>query len=278
MAREVGPKHFHIYDPDTDQGWEMAYQRRILEQIAEAIDEQRMSLVFQPIVSLRGAQSERYEVFLRMCNAQGEELLPEAVFNVAHTHRLGMILDRWVIAKALNLLRDRQTGGRSTTLFVNVSPAILRDEKVVAWIEEGLNKTGVYSKDLVFEVAETTIALQPERWRKFAKDVRGMGCGFALDRFGNQEQSRDLFRQLPTDYVKLNGRFLDDLPGNSDKQQALKNIINDLTMLKIDTIVSGIEDLPTLQAIWSCGVEHVQGFFLQRPHDKMDYAFNKNVL
>ncbi len=278
IAREVGPNRFHIFDSTADQGWEMAYQKRMLEQIHDAIDHLRLGLVFQPIVSLRGKQSERYEVFLRMYNAQGQEMLPEAVFSVAQSHRLGQVLDRWVIAHTIRLLQERQGSQRPTTLFINVSPAVLQDDKAVDWLEEGLRKTGVYSKDLVFEVSKATIDQEPEKWRQFAKSIRGLGCGFSLDRFTLQQDSVGIFRQLPVDYVKLNGRCIEDLSNDQSKQNALRALINDLSSLKIDTIVSGIEDWPTLQALWSCGIDHVQGFFLQRPHEHMDYVFTKDAL
>jgi EAL domain-containing protein (putative c-di-GMP-specific phosphodiesterase class I) len=67
-----------------------------------------MNLLFQPIVSLRGDTTERYEVLLRMRNREGWELLPETVFSLVKRHRIGMVLDRWVIAHSIRMLRERQ--------------------------------------------------------------------------------------------------------------------------------------------------------------------------
>jgi EAL domain-containing protein (putative c-di-GMP-specific phosphodiesterase class I) len=119
------------------------HQQHLLEEIREAVQQQRMNLLFQPIVSLRGDTTERYEVLLRMRNREGWELLPETVFSLVKRHRIGMVLDRWVIAHSIRVLRERRAHGRSAILFINISPTILQDDELLNWLAGGLQKTGV---------------------------------------------------------------------------------------------------------------------------------------
>ena len=118
-----------------------------------------MTLLFQPVVSLRGDTTERYEVLLRMRNREGWELLPETVFALVKHHRIGMVLDRWVIAHSIRVLRERQARGQSVILFINISLTILQDEALLTWLQGGLSKTGVPAASLVFEMTETTADL-----------------------------------------------------------------------------------------------------------------------
>jgi len=233
-------------------------------------------LVFQPIVSMQGDPAERYEVLMRMYK-EGQELLPETVFGATQRHRLGMVLDRWVVGQSIRLLRERQNRVQSTTLFVNISPAVLRDSEFATWLKAGLEKTGVAAGKLVFEMAETTAEQHLLELCEFLDKVKPLGCAFSLERFSGSEQSLELLKKLPVDYVKLDGDFARDLVEDKNKQQQLKTLAQELNTLGLTTIAGNIEKLPTLFALWNCGVNYVQGFFLQQPHAEMNYDFTSGA-
>ncbi|MDQ2695634.1 MAG: EAL domain-containing protein, partial [Pseudomonadota bacterium] len=278
MARQAGAERIHLLRPQADRQVQESYQQRLLEEIREAVEQERMALVFQPIVSLRGDQTERYEVFLRMHNRDGQELLPETVFGIAQKHRLGAALDRWVIAQALRLLRERLALGRMTLLFINVSVATLQDKGLTAWLRERLDKSQVSPRALVFEMAEAAAEQHLGEVRRFLDEIRPLECGFSLERFGTRPESLRLLKNLAVNYVKLDARFASGLVNDAARQQELKRLVDALDALHVVTIVGGIEDLYSLPVLWSCGVNYVQGYFLQRPHKEMSYDFTGGVL
>ena len=237
-----------------------------------------MSLLFQPIVSLRGDTTERYEVLLRMRNREGWELLPETVFGLVKRHRIGMVLDRWVIAHSIRLLRERRARGSSAILFINISPTILRDEELFNWLQSGLHKTEVPASSLVFEIAETTAEVNKQTLLPFLKRIKELGCGISLDHFSGHERSQSLVQLLQADYVKLEGRHSQDLLNDKLRQQELGRLARELATQGVTTILTGIEDSATLPVLWSCGIDYVQGFLLQRPHTDMSFDFEHVVL
>jgi diguanylate cyclase (GGDEF)-like protein len=272
----AGGEHIQIYHPQANPKVQASQQKSLLEDIHDAVQQQRMNLVFQPIVSMQGDPAERYEVLLRMYK-EGEEILPETVFGLTQRHRLGMVLDRWVIGQSIRVLRERQSRIQATTLFVNVSPAVLRDEEFANWLKAGLEKTGVPAGRLVLEMTEETAEQNLQVLREFLEKVRPLGCGFSLDRFSGSEKSLELLKKIPVNYVKLDAHFAKDLAENRQKQQQLKNLAQELSALGLTTIAGNIEKLPTLFALWSCGVNYVQGFFLQQPHAEMNYDFTSGA-
>lgn len=278
LARETKGERIHIYNLAGDQKGKKDHQQRLLEEIRAAVEKGRMGLVFQPIVSLRGGRSERYEVFLRMFDEAGQELLPETVFAVVRQHRLGTALDRWVIAQSIGLLQERQTLDRSTILFINVSGATLGDDTLSAWLQKRLTQTQVNPKNLVFEVAESTARQHLEELQKFRSNIKSLGCGFSLERFGRQVDSIAMIKDLPVDYVKLDSDLIRGLLNNQAQQQQLKGRVEALELQGVLVIASGIEDLHTLPLLWSCGINYVQGYFLQRPLEKMNYDFTGGVI
>jgi diguanylate cyclase (GGDEF)-like protein len=277
-ARERKDKRIHIFDLETDREATDLQQKQRLEEVKEAMQQQRMELVFQPIVSLHGNQAARYEVLLRMRNKEGWELLPETVFGVAQHGRLGIVLERWIIANTVRLLRRRQQQSQPLTLFVKVSPAILQDGDFAEWLRTGLGKTGSLYGNLVFEITEPTARQHLEAVHQFVNVIKGLGFDLALDRFTGRTASRALITELSVDYVKLDTQVIDGLVNDEEKQQHLKSLIQDLETLKVIPIVGSIDNLPTLYALWSCGVNYVQGFALQQPQSEMNYDFAGEVL
>jgi EAL domain-containing protein (putative c-di-GMP-specific phosphodiesterase class I) len=83
---------------------------------------------------------------------------------------------------------------------------------------------------------------------------------------------------LKVDYVKLDSRFAHDLVNDKARQQELSQLTPALSALGITTIVTGIENAMTLPVLWSCGIDYVQGFFLQRPHTDMSYDFDQTLM
>ena len=279
MARDSKDTRIYIHHPQSPgQDADNPQQRKLLEEIRDAVQQQRMNLLFQPIVNLRGDPTERYEVLLRMRNREGWELLPETVFGLVKRHRIGMVLDRWVIAHSIRLLRGRQARGCPAILFINVSPTILQDEELFSWLKNGLQKTGVPASSLVFEIAETTAEVNKQTLLPFLRRLKELGCGLSLDHFSGHERSLALAQLLEVDYVKLEGRHAQDLLDDKIHQQNLSNLARELATQGVTTILGGIENNAILPILWSCGIDYVQGFLLQRPHTDMSFDFEHVVL
>ena len=217
-------------------------------------------------------------MLLRMRNHEGWELLPETVFALVKRNRLGMVLDRWVIAHAIRVLRERGSYARPAILFINISPTILQDEELLSWLQAGLSKTGVPAASLVFEMTETAADLHKQALLPFLSKLREMGCGLSLDHFSGHERSQALVRLLQANYVKLSGSFTENLLTDKDRQKQLTDLSRSLAAVGVTSIVTGIEDAKTLPVLWSCGIDYVQGYFLQRPHTEMSYDFESMVV
>lgn len=280
MARNDRNTRIHIQCVQDSEQQEDAdsQQRRLLEEIREAVQQQRMNLLFQPVVSLRGDATERYEVLLRIRNHEGREFLPETVFGLVRRHRIGMVLDRWVIAHSIRVLRGRLMCGQAAVLFVNLSPTIAQDAELLNWLEGGLQKTGVAAASLAFELTETSANLHRGTFQPVLQQLKALGCGISLDHFSGTERAIELAQALSVDYVKLDTRFSHNLLDDKARQHEISQLARKLSGMGITIIVTGVEDAATLPVLWSCGIDFVQGFFLQRPHTDMSYNFEQTIV
>lgn len=250
---------------------EASLRTRMLEQVQDIYEHDRLWLVFQPIASMRGDSIERYEVLLRLRDHLGQEIVPGSVFGVVHNHQLGLKLDRWVIEHAIDILRQRKA---PSTLFIKVLPVTLQDRTLSSWLRERLEQARVEPDRIVFEVAEATAERGLRDMFGFLGGIKLLGCGFCMDRFGRGADSLGLLKNLGADYVKLDMYFVNGLVRDAEKREQLKELIANLEMLGAATIVGGVEDIKTLPVLWSLGVDLVQGFFLQHPYREMSYDFS----
>ena len=250
---------------------EVSSRARVLEQVREIVEHERLWLVFQPIASMRGDTNERYEVLLRLRGNDGQELVPGSVFGVVYNHELGLALDRWVIEHVLDMLRQRQ---RKTTVFIKILPVTLQDRTLSGWLRERMEQAGVEPQSLVFEVAESTAERSLRDMFGFLGSVKMLGCGFCLDRFGRGVDSLSLLKNLGADYVKLDMYFVNGLAREPKKQAQIKELVQNLDALGAATIVGGVEDVKAMPVLWSLGVDLIQGFFLQHPYREMSYDFS----
>jgi len=249
---------------------EVSSRARILEQVHEIIEYERLWLVFQPIASMRGDTNERYEVLLRLRGSDGQELVPGSVFGVVYNHELGRTLDRWVIEQVLNMLRQRQL---MITVFIKILPVTLQDRTLSGWLRERLEQTGVEAQRLVFEVAEATAERSLRDMFGFLGGIKMLGCGFCLDRFGRGTDSLTLLKNLGADYVKLDMTYVTGIAKDSTKQEQIKELVQNLEALGASIIVGGVEEVKAMPILWSLGVDLIQGFFLQHPYREMSYDF-----
>ncbi|HXH03796.1 MAG TPA: GGDEF domain-containing protein, partial [Candidatus Competibacteraceae bacterium] len=277
LAREKSGERIHLLASGATPVLEASRQAELLVKVSDAVRNERMRLLFQPIASLRGDRRERYEVLLRLYQDSGEELLAESVFALAQrSSKLGQTLDRWVVAQCLRVLQQ----GQDSTLFIQLSPATVNDTVWPNWLRERLARSQVAPVRLVFELSEHTARQQQALLPGFAAALRELGCGLALNRFGRHADSMAFIQGLPLHYVKLDSRFVRDLGGGQtvEARQMLHDLVENLGERGVQVIVGGIEELHVLPALWGCGVDLVQGFFLQRPHEEMNYDFAGEVL
>lgn len=243
----------------------------IIKQVQEAIKNEWMWLVFQPVASMRGDANERYEVLLRLRNSEGQDVAPGKIFGMVYDHTSGLELDRWVITQALDMLKQRR---RTTTLFIKLLPVTLQDKGFAAWLRERLEKTAVPGQSLAFQISETTAERSLSTVVAFLRGIKVLGCGFCVDHFGQSDNSLNLIRSVGADYVKLDMRFANNLAKDTRKQAQLKELVEKLAEIGVATIVCGVEDVQTMPIVWGLGVDLIQGFFLQRPYREMSYDFS----
>ena len=235
--------------------------------IRDAITQNRLRLATQPIRSLASGGIERYELLLRMTGEDGE-LLPAASF-IEVAERSGMVqeLDRWVVAKALEMIGERERAGSPVSLHMNISGASITDISVLEFIERRLDEGEADPARCTFEITQTARVEDYETAAGFADRLTEFGCEVAIDDYGTGFGPFAYLQKVPFDVIKIDGTFIRDLPRNDADQLTVKAIVDIARGLGKRTIAEFVEDEDTRTMLQAYGVDMAQGYHLGRPVD-----------
>ena len=247
-----------------------AEDRELAGYLQCAVDENLFRLVYQPIASLHGSGTGKYEVLLRLHDRAGRVIPPARFMPVAEHSELIYPIDRWVIERAMAVLEER---GNGTCLFVKVSSGSIHAGGFAAWLERLFDKYGLPGDRLVFEVSEANIRAGLKQSADFAHFVRQRGCGVALE---HNDINRDLvpfLEHVPASYVRINRHSVEDIAVSQELQSKLAAMITLCEKHEARVITGFVEDVSDLQLLWKCGVHYIQGNFLQEPNEVLNFDF-----
>jgi diguanylate cyclase (GGDEF)-like protein len=278
QAKEQGRDRVCVYDPALEGHAELRDRLTWAERIEDALLRDRFELWAQQISSFAHPDKMRYELLIRMRDDADEIIGPASFLPVAE--RLGSIraIDRWVVAKAIDLLAREAAAGHDTWVDVNVSGRSFADPDLLPLIERKLMETGVDAGRLGIEITETAAILDLGKAREFVDRLNVVGCRFALDDFGSGFSSLAYLRELPIHCLKIDGSYITKLCSNAQDQHMVKAIVELAKGLGVSTVAEFVEDGETLGLLESYGVDFGQGYFIHRPSPLSEVFFDRPVL
>ncbi len=269
-AQTEGGNRVNVFDPGAKDKADEEKNRHWLTLVKDALANNGFVLFYQPIISLHGAEGEFYEILLRMNGPKGE-IGPNFFMPVAEQHGLLAAIDRWVISSAIKALAEREKAGHKTTFFVKLAPQSLDDQTLVPWIAQQLKNARLRGDALVFEMPESKVVTSLKPARAFVTGLKQIHCGFALEQFGSGLNSFQLLKHVDANYLKLDRNFMAELPKNKEHQEKIKELCDQAHHAGKLTVAEFVEDAASMSILFSCGVNFVQGNFLQEPEKIMAY-------
>ncbi len=264
-AKESGRDNLSVYQPD--RRWQARAQSGIRweTRIREALEKDTLAFELQPIVDLRSREVCQYEVLARLPGEKGE-LVPASAF-IGIAEELGLIhaIDRRVVRHAIHLMAEQQRAGRDVHLSVNLSAKSFSDSELLSLMRKELTVAGVDPFRLTLEVTETAAISDMGQARRFIGALKDLGCRFALDDFGVGFASFDHLKQLPVDYLKIDGSFISQVRNSAVDQHLVKAMTEVAHALSKRTIAEFVGDEETARLLQEYGVDLGQGYYLGRP-------------
>jgi diguanylate cyclase (GGDEF)-like protein/PAS domain S-box-containing protein len=267
-AKTAGRDQYAVHDPEVHEGSQQL-GTAWLDRLRDALDaDDGFVLHAQPIIPLGEGGPEDiecYELLIRMRADDGSLIPPGTFLGLAERYDLIQQLDRWVLARAVHLVRAREAENRPVSVTMNLSGRTVNDATFARDLEVLLRNEPIREGALTVEVTETEAIVNIDRARGLARDLRALGCRFALDNFGAGFASFYYLKHLAFDLLKIDGEFIRQLPISPTDRLVVRAVVDIAKAMGTQTCAEFVGDDETVQLLRDLGVDYGQGFHLGRP-------------
>ena len=271
MAKDNGRNRVQVYRPDSNEVATRHGEMEWVNRLHRALGEHRFCLFAQPVHGTRGDnQTPPYTELLLRLRDENNQLIPPAEFlPAAERYNLMPDIDRWVITTAFGMLAqqlesaDGEEVGES--IAINLSGASIGQDGFLDFVRAQFMQFRIPYSQICFEITETTAITSLSKAMDFMTSLQVLGCRFALDDFGVGVSSFTYLKNLPVDFLKIDGSFVTDMLQNPVNYAMVEAIHRIGHIMGKKTIAESVESIAILDALRTIGVDYAQGFAIAKP-------------
>lgn len=261
-AKEAGRGRARVFQEDNT---ETNHDKDIMEfvsHIDKALEENRFELNCQKIQSIDTTMGySHYEILLTVLDDDDSPLPPQEFILAAEKFNRMGALDRWVIRNTFKFISTNILELDHLGMFaINISGNSLTEDDFMEFVLEQFNELRVPPSKICFEITETAAIGRLEDVIEFMERMKIIGVSFSLDDFGTGFSSYSYLRNLPVDYLKIDGIFVKDIKNNLNDHAVVKSINEIGHCMGKKTIAEFVEDEETLEILREIGIDYAQGW------------------
>jgi len=268
VAKDMGRNQVHIHGLDDDLVKKMHKELSWVADINNVENINRFSLYLQKIKSIQtGKTTSMYEVLLRLNDDEGTLISPGSDIPAAERFSLMKNVDRWVIKKTFKQLSKlyETIPNCNVRLFIKISENSLTNQTFSDFIIKQYKKHNITHDAVCLEISEALAVKNINQAADIISALRKHNIKFALDNFGSGISSFSYLKNLPVDYLKIDGNIIKNISHNTT-DKAMVAAINQIgKVMNIETIAKHVENVFTLNQLKDIGIDYAQGFYLGKP-------------
>ncbi|MDH4201026.1 MAG: EAL domain-containing protein [Spirochaetia bacterium] len=266
-AKDLGRNRIQIY-----VGGEQEYQTRhaemqLVSQIKKAIQENKFVLYVHDIIPASNNKLKIHrEILVRMIGDDEKLIFPTNFIGAAERYNIIQDLDKWIILNTFKTISLRNKLNVDPVVYcINLSGSSINDTSLSIYILECLEKYKLRANQFCFEITENAAIDNFSYAREFMRELKMSGFSFALDDFGSGLSSFNYLKNLPVDFLKIDGNFIRNMDKDSIDFAMVEAIHHIGATLNIKTIAEFVENRDILEMLRQIGVDYVQGYAISEP-------------
>jgi diguanylate cyclase (GGDEF)-like protein/PAS domain S-box-containing protein len=273
-AKQRGRNRVYPYQANDPEVAQQRADRQWIERLNRAMETDRFHLYAQTIQLAKHAKPREiqlHEVLLRLVDEEGELVLPLNFMPAAEQHSFMPDIDQWVIRKFLQTYGSyhkqapHSTSAQENLFAINLSGASVNDDQFLDFVKRQFEEFQVPPQHICFEITERVAIANLEKAAQLIREIKCIGCQFALDDFGSGVSSFSYLRHLPIDYLKIDGNFVRSLLTDPVNCAIVESVNHIGHLMGIQTIAEFVETEDILTHLDLMGIDYVQGFAVHRP-------------
>jgi EAL domain-containing protein (putative c-di-GMP-specific phosphodiesterase class I) len=265
VAKETGRNKTHVFSENDEDLSKRQGEMHWAARIADALEQEDFTLYAQAMLPLNTSGGVFYELLIRMKDSD-DLISPRVFLPAAERYDLSFNIDKWVLSKALQWIRENShVLSKTQLIFINLSGKTIGKKSFLEYAVKQLEKYSVPPEKICFEITETTAIANLSEAVNFINRLKETGCFFALDDFGSGVSSFAYLKNLPVDYLKIDGMFIRDMRVNEVNMAMVKSINEISHVMGKKTIAEFVEDDATFSLLRNMGVDYAQGYAVGHP-------------
>lgn len=266
-AKEKGRNRVHVFRPNDEELAMRQGEMQWVTKIQEGLLQNRFCIFGQPIVPIaESKEGLHFETLIRYQDHNGHIVPPGAFLPAAERYNIAATLDRWVIASLFEWLAKRPGFLDDLSLCsVNLSGVSLSDETMLDFIDREFSRWEIPTNKICFEITETAAIASLSNANRFIQTLKGQGCFFSLDDFGSGLSSFAYLKNLPVDFLKIDGLFVKDILNDQVDLAMVKSINEVGHVMNKKTIAEFVENEKIFELLRELGVDYAQGYGVGKP-------------
>lgn len=243
--------------------------------LRQAIDNDQLSLVFQPKLDLRSQTIRSFEVLSRWSHPDHGLIPPDEFIPQAEESGNIVPFTRWTLARTVECLDQFKKQGLTVSFALNLSPRSLHSKEIQAFIIALIREADVSPSDITLELTETAVMLDPDGAAASLEQLHALGLRLSIDDFGTGYSSLSLLRRLPLHEIKIDKSFVENMTTCSQDQVIVSSTIDLAHNLGLEVVAEGVETRAQMEVLSDLGCDIIQGFLVAEPihgHRLFDWA------
>ncbi|MGF1499504.1 MAG: EAL domain-containing protein [Elainellaceae cyanobacterium] len=274
-AKDAGRNHIHVYRANDQILNRQRSERQWTVKIRHALEHNQFRLYYQriaPTVPGNLQLFDHYEILVRMVDETDKLVPPMAFIPAAERYGLMPEIDRWVVqtffasyeAFTQQAIASSDSHG-SPTFMLNLSGTSVCNDQFLTMLVEQFRAGIVPPQHICFEITETAAIANLSQAVDFIRKLKAFGCQFALDDFGSGMSSFGYLKNLPIDYLKIDGNFIRDILEDPVDYTIVEFISHISRTIGMKTIAEFVENQIVRDRLCLMGVDYVQGYGISLP-------------
>jgi diguanylate cyclase (GGDEF)-like protein/PAS domain S-box-containing protein len=273
IAKERGRNRVYVHQPGEADLMQRRSDMHWVMRLSEAFQNDQLQLYCQPIVPLQhDGAALHYEILLRI-KSGGSPIRPGTFLPAAERYDMMPSVDRWVLRSSLAWLEQHPEHTAALDMCtINISRRTLADQSFQAYAADLIDHSSVPAHKLCFEITENGAIANMQKTISFIDALSRRGCRFSLDDFGTGMTSFSYLKQLPVDFIKIDGSFI-QMMSSSKVDFEMVRFTNEIShMMGRKTIAEYVTDQAIFRHLGEIGVDYAQGYWVGKPRPLGDAA------
>lgn len=248
-----------LYDDSMQIKQSFKHNIELTKKLKEALQENRLTLFYQPIFDSKHNTIVKYEALLRMIEKDGKIVPPMEFLTVAKHSHMYPQLTIFVIQEIFNIMRSTPYN-----YSINLSIEDILSQEIVRLIKSKLINSG-FGRRLTFEILESEGIKNYHEVSKFISEMKSYGCAIAIDDFGSGYSNFVHVLRLDVDYIKIDGSIIKYIDTDTNSQTILLAIVEFSKRLNLKTVAEFVHSKSVMDKCKELGVDFLQGYHLSEP-------------